>query len=191
VSLIGGQVDYHEGWVVSMAIDRDVVVTARPRADGRVTARSHDLDGLVEVAADASSDPRAVIPAWGRLRGSGGCCIHLRLGRPTWRCPGQLRGRGLTGAGMIVPAGYAGPSEHLPERLPELAYDPGRARRRVIASDIKVQQAVDIDVPQLVKRSVYRAHYAPGGGCRRGGRTFRPSAALAAVPRVQPCSIYY
>ncbi len=89
---------------------------------------------------------------------------------------------------MIVPAGYAGPSEHLPEP----AYDPGRARRRVIASDIKVQQAVDIDVQQLVKRSVYRAHYAPGGGCRRGGRAFRPSAALAAaVPRVQPCSIYY
>jgi galactokinase len=69
VNLIGGQVDYHEGWVVSMAIDRDVVVTVRPRADGRVVGRSHDLAGVVDVAADASDDPRAVQPAWGRTVG--------------------------------------------------------------------------------------------------------------------------
>ena len=42
VNLIGGQVDYHEGWVVSMAIDRDVVVNARPRADGRIVAQCGD-----------------------------------------------------------------------------------------------------------------------------------------------------
>jgi galactokinase len=66
VNLIGGQVDYHEGWVVSMAIDRDVVVTAHPRPDGRISARSHDLDGVVDVAADGRGDPRAVVPAWGR-----------------------------------------------------------------------------------------------------------------------------
>ncbi|HTK14863.1 MAG TPA: galactokinase family protein [Acidimicrobiia bacterium] len=39
VSLIGGQVDYHEGWVVSMAINRDVTVSVRARADERVVAR--------------------------------------------------------------------------------------------------------------------------------------------------------
>jgi galactokinase len=66
VNLIGGQVDYHEGWVVSMAIDRDVTVTARPRLDGRVIARSQDLAGVVAVAADASDDPRDIQPAWGR-----------------------------------------------------------------------------------------------------------------------------
>jgi galactokinase len=66
VNLIGGQVDYHEGWVVAMAIDRDVVVTAQPRADRRITARSHDLDGVIDIAADASDDPRAVRPPWGR-----------------------------------------------------------------------------------------------------------------------------
>src|SRR5260370_8893628 len=82
------------------------------------------------------------------------------------------------------------------EPAPYLSRHPSGPRppsflHREVASDIKVQQAVDIDVQQLVKRSVYRAHYAPGGGCRRGGRTCRPSAALAAVPRAQPCSIYY
>jgi galactokinase len=66
VNLIGGQVDYHEGWVVAMAIDRDVVVEVSPRADDRITARSLDLDGVVDVAADAGDDPRAVRPAWGR-----------------------------------------------------------------------------------------------------------------------------
>src|SRR5262249_3550488 len=66
VNLIGGQVDYHEGWVVSMAIDRDVVVRATPRDDGRITATSHELDGAVTVASDGSDDPAAVKPAWGR-----------------------------------------------------------------------------------------------------------------------------
>jgi len=40
VNLIGGQIDYHEGWVVSLAIDRDVVVRATASDDGRVTAHS-------------------------------------------------------------------------------------------------------------------------------------------------------
>ena len=81
VSLIGGQVDYHEGWVVSMAIDRDVCVTVRPRADGRVVARSNDVDGVVEVAADATDEPRAVQPAWGRAIG-GVVRVLAELGRP-------------------------------------------------------------------------------------------------------------
>jgi galactokinase len=67
VNLIGGHVDYHEGWVVPMAIDRDVVVAARPRDDERIVVQSFDLDGTVDVAADGHDDVRAVSPAWGRL----------------------------------------------------------------------------------------------------------------------------
>ena len=66
VNLIGGQVDYHEGIVVSMAIDRDVVVSIAPRDDGRIAARSADLEGIVNIAADGSDDPTDVAPAWGR-----------------------------------------------------------------------------------------------------------------------------
>jgi galactokinase len=66
VNLIGGQVDYHEGWVVSLAIDRDVVVQARVRTDGRVVARSSDFDGAVDIAADGRDDPPSTEPAWGR-----------------------------------------------------------------------------------------------------------------------------
>jgi galactokinase len=66
VNLIGGQVDYHEGWVVSLAIDRDVVVHATARADSRVVARSADFGDDVDVSADGSDDPSSIRPGWGR-----------------------------------------------------------------------------------------------------------------------------
>ena len=62
VNLIGGQVDYHEGWVVSMAIDRDVVVaarTARRRARRRALARPRR-------APSTSPPTAATIPQRGR-----------------------------------------------------------------------------------------------------------------------------
>ncbi len=67
VNLIGGQVDYHEGWVVSLAIDRDVVADATPRADGRIVARSADFAGVVDISADGRDDPPATRPQWGRI----------------------------------------------------------------------------------------------------------------------------
>jgi galactokinase len=59
VNLIGGQVDYHEGWVVSMAIDRAVRVDAESRADACIVARSREYEGEVSV-------PGVHGPAWGR-----------------------------------------------------------------------------------------------------------------------------
>lgn len=66
VNLIGGQVDYHEGYVVSLAVDRDVTVAAAPRRDRVVRARSSAYPGTVEVDLAAAVDPAAVSPAWGR-----------------------------------------------------------------------------------------------------------------------------
>jgi galactokinase len=67
VNLIGGQVDYHEGLVVSAALDRDVLVGFVPNGTDRAVVRSLDLGGAVDVAADGSDDPARVEPAWGRL----------------------------------------------------------------------------------------------------------------------------
>jgi galactokinase len=69
VNLIGGHVDYHEGFVVPMAIDRDIVVDVSPRDDGRVVVSSHEYEGLVNIAAGGTDDPAAVVPAWGRAVG--------------------------------------------------------------------------------------------------------------------------
>jgi galactokinase len=66
VNLIGDHTDYHDGFVLPMAVDRDCVVAARPREDRRVTVRSVELAGEVDVAADGSDDPAAIEPAWGR-----------------------------------------------------------------------------------------------------------------------------
>ena len=64
---MGDHTDYNEGFVLPMAIDRSVAVTARQRDDGRVHVISDDHGGVVEVAADGSDEPRQVDPAWGRL----------------------------------------------------------------------------------------------------------------------------
>src|SRR5262249_44957491 len=68
VNLIGDHTDYHEGFVLPLAVDRDCVIAARRRDDARVTVRSVELraDGSVDVAADGSDAPSTVEPRWGR-----------------------------------------------------------------------------------------------------------------------------
>jgi len=68
VNLIGDHTDYHEGFVLPLAVDRDCMVAARQRGDGRVTVRSVEMraDGPVDVAADGSDAPEGVEPPWGR-----------------------------------------------------------------------------------------------------------------------------
>jgi galactokinase len=110
VNLIGGQVDYHEGWVVSMAIDHHVVVTATPRTDGRVIARSLQpafaLDGIADVAADGSDEARAIEPKWGR--GVGGVARVLAdLGRPAVGADIEIDSTLPIGAGLSSSAAFA------------------------------------------------------------------------------------
>lgn len=99
VNLIGGQVDYHEGWVVSLAIDRDVVVHARARADGRVVARSSDFDGEVNVAADGTDDPPATQPQWGRAV-AGVTRVLAELGREPVGADLEISSTVPVGAGL-------------------------------------------------------------------------------------------
>ncbi len=66
LNLMGDHTDYNEGFVLPLAIDREVVITARRTGDARVRVRSDGHEGVVDLAADGSDDARAVEPGWGR-----------------------------------------------------------------------------------------------------------------------------
>lgn len=53
VNLIGEHLDYNDGFVLPMAIDRAAWIALRPRKDGRVLARSLDFNDEAEFSVDA------------------------------------------------------------------------------------------------------------------------------------------
>jgi len=68
VNLMGDHTDYNDGFVLPLAIDRACTVrVGAPTAHGTIHARSHQLDGRVTVAADGTTAPAVVEPAWGRF----------------------------------------------------------------------------------------------------------------------------
>ena len=52
VNLIGEHTDYNDGFVLPVAIDRDIMVASRPRDDGLVRIYSLDFGGMVEFPID-------------------------------------------------------------------------------------------------------------------------------------------
>ena len=105
VNLIGGQVDYHEGFVVSMAIDRDVQIIAAKRSDGRITARSGEYEGTVDVAADGSDDPSKIEPEWGRVIG-GVAHVLADMGRAAVGVSLEIGSAVPIGAGLSSSAAF-------------------------------------------------------------------------------------
>src|SRR5205085_9394641 len=59
VNLIGDHTDYQDGYCLPIAIDRDVLVGFRPRADGRVTVTSLDFGARAEVPTRGEAEPWA------------------------------------------------------------------------------------------------------------------------------------
>jgi galactokinase len=64
---MGDHTDYNDGFVLPMAIDRECHVEVEPTAGAVISARSREIDGPVEVAADGTDEPRTVEPPWGRF----------------------------------------------------------------------------------------------------------------------------
>jgi galactokinase len=102
VNLMGGGVDYNEGFVLPMAIGLDCLVAARPRHDGCVRVRSLDMQppqDVVEVAADGSETPATVEPVWGRYV-AGVVRTLAGLGRPPAGVDAVLASTVPLGAGL-------------------------------------------------------------------------------------------
>jgi galactokinase len=88
-----------------MAIDRDVVVGMRPTTDGRVSVRSLDLAGTVDVAADGSTEARGVEPQWGRTV-AGVVNTLARAGRPSVGIDAVVTTNLAIGAGLSSSAAF-------------------------------------------------------------------------------------
>jgi galactokinase len=97
VNLIGDHTDYNDGFVLPLAVDLDCVVAARPAAAVRV--RSLETGDAVELAADGSSEPAGVRPAWGRY--VAGVVRELAaLGRPSAGLDAVLASEVPIGSGL-------------------------------------------------------------------------------------------
>ena len=57
VSVLGGHVDYNEGWVMPAAIDRSIVLAVRPRSDGVLRVHSVSLEESASVSLDPVPGP--------------------------------------------------------------------------------------------------------------------------------------
>jgi galactokinase len=99
VNLIGDHTDYNDGFCLPLAIGRECRVSGTARADGRVTLRSREVDGVVDLDAQGTEEPSTVDPAWGRF--AAGVLRALRVrGREPVGFDGTVSSTVPTGAGL-------------------------------------------------------------------------------------------
>jgi len=97
VNLIGDHTDYNDGFVLPMAIDREVCLAARPRDDRRVLVHSIDFDDDASFALDDGTR-RCHEPWVEYLRGVAWALDEA--GRPTAGWEGVVAGDIPVGAGL-------------------------------------------------------------------------------------------
>jgi galactokinase len=105
VNLIGGHVDFHDGPVVTAAIDREVLVDIGSVGSDVVELTSDHFPGVVSVHADGSEAPADVRPRWGRLAAA--VLAELAaLGRPPTGFGGRVSSTLPIGGGLSSSAAF-------------------------------------------------------------------------------------
>ncbi len=165
-----------------MAIDREVVVRARPRADGLVTARSDALAGAVELPADGDRDPGRCEPRWGRplaavLR------LLARPGRAAVGFDAEVTSTVPVGSGLSSSAAFAVAATITAGEIGGDDDATARAIARIAqaAETGRHRRAVRRDGPDGIRLRPGRSRAAarlPEPRRRTGGRPLRADAAI-------------
>lgn len=89
VDLMGSHTDYNDGFVLTLPINREIWILARPRKDGRVRMASLNMDSGFDFSANASE--LEVGEEWGRY--VQGVALELKLaGYPVTGCDALVHG---------------------------------------------------------------------------------------------------
>lgn len=118
VDLMGSHTDYNEGCVLTLPIDRETWILARPRDDSRVRFSSLNLTGQVTFSGDSPEDhPRE---DWGRYVQGVAVELH-RAGYPVRGCDALVHGTVPPASGLSSSASLEAACATLFEQLGSFA----------------------------------------------------------------------
>ncbi|MCS7339003.1 MAG: galactokinase, partial [Verrucomicrobiae bacterium] len=102
VNLIGEHTDYNDGFVLPVAIDREIHLYAQPRTDHRCLLYSETLDNQIEIdlAALPELSPSALPEGWTRYVAGVATMLMRHTGRLLTGIEGVVSSTLPTGAGL-------------------------------------------------------------------------------------------
>ncbi|MEN3000230.1 MAG: galactokinase [Armatimonadota bacterium] len=102
VNLIGEHTDYNDGFVLPVAIDREIHLYAQPRSDHRCLLYSETLDDQIEIdlAALPEMSPSALPEGWTRYVAGVAAMLMRHTGRQLTGIEGVVSSTLPTGAGL-------------------------------------------------------------------------------------------
>ena len=168
VNIIGEHVDYNDGWVLPMAIEREILIRATAREDRRVCFSSRQAGEALEI--DLDQPDIALAPAWGKyLLG-----VLLEFQRATGVAlpgfDGVIDSTVPLGGGLSSSAALCVATATLLEKVSEAALN--RERHALEADDLAILLA---DILEPDDRSGVHFSYPMGAQVTRGNGRSAPS----------------
>jgi galactokinase len=120
VDLMGSHTDYNEGYVLTLSIDRETWIAARPRDDGQIRIASLNVDASHTFPAD---DPGRRVTDWG-LYVQGVAIVLRQAGYPIRGFDGLVHGTVPLGGGLSSSASLESAAATLFEQLGDYGLDP-------------------------------------------------------------------